>query len=123
MEGPPCIEGATCCTDGTWACNEGGGEPTCDEGVLCEMPGDCCEPFEEPKCVEGPGMCCFDGTWMCPDEGGACDGGLGEVCNQQNCCEQDLMPDCPPETNITCCFAGWQCLAQDMLCIPGIVCE
>jgi len=32
------------------------------------------------------------------------------------------MPDCPPETNINCCFGGWQCLDPDMVCVPGIVC-
>jgi hypothetical protein len=26
----PCIEGASCCADGTWSCNEGDGSPTCD---------------------------------------------------------------------------------------------
>jgi hypothetical protein len=32
-ENPPCVEGATCCADGEWACNEGDGRSTCE--VLC----------------------------------------------------------------------------------------
>lgn len=38
----PCIEGATCCADGTWRCNEGDGSSTCDTaggdctGVACD---------------------------------------------------------------------------------------
>jgi hypothetical protein len=36
---PTCIEGASCCADGTWACNEGDGSATCAEGQVC--PGGC----------------------------------------------------------------------------------
>jgi hypothetical protein len=33
----PCIEGASCCQDGTWSCNEGDGSPTCDPyGGVCQ---------------------------------------------------------------------------------------
>jgi hypothetical protein len=38
----PCIEGATCCADGTWHCNEGDGSSTCDtaggdcDGIACD---------------------------------------------------------------------------------------
>jgi len=32
----PCIEGVSCCADGTWSCNEGDGSPTCDSaGGVC----------------------------------------------------------------------------------------
>ena len=32
-ENPPCVEGAACCADGAWACNEGDERSTCD--ALC----------------------------------------------------------------------------------------
>lgn len=40
----PCIEGASCCADGTWACNEGNGEPTCD---VCSSAGPVTETNRE----------------------------------------------------------------------------
>jgi len=34
---PFCIEGATCCADGTWQCNLGNGDSSCPEaGAVCE---------------------------------------------------------------------------------------
>ena len=36
---PACFEGASCCADGTWACNDGAGNSTCeDSGVVCMGP-------------------------------------------------------------------------------------
>lgn len=32
---PYCYEGATCCADGTWACNEGDGTAPCAAGNVC----------------------------------------------------------------------------------------
>lgn len=72
---PACIEGATCCADGTWQCNQGTGEPACDnnEGVCL---GYACDPADEPgtgdnqPCFEGA-TCCPDGLWHCNDFGGS----------------------------------------------------
>jgi hypothetical protein len=46
----PCIEGASCCADGNWQCNEGDGQPTCEvcsatENLLGE-PRSRAEPVE-----------------------------------------------------------------------------
>ena len=36
-DNPTCVEGATCCADGTWACNEGDGSSTCaGQGAVCQ---------------------------------------------------------------------------------------
>ncbi len=76
MDGPPCIEGATCCIDGTWACNEGGGRPTCDEGVLCESPDECCDQDMAPDCPPYTSItCCLDG-WQCLGPAESCAPGL-----------------------------------------------
>jgi hypothetical protein len=32
----PCMEGASCCDDGRWACNQGDGSPSCEPGPVCE---------------------------------------------------------------------------------------
>jgi len=50
---PFCFEGASCCEDGSWACNNPDGSPSCQTGTVCDGPcgsrgdacatgGDCC---------------------------------------------------------------------------------
>jgi hypothetical protein len=75
-DNPMCIEGTTCCADGTWACNHVDGTPFCDEfdGVCTSAAG--CDPGLEPGagdnplCIEGA-TCCPDGRWQCNDVGGS----------------------------------------------------
>ncbi len=70
---PFCFEGATCCADGAWACNEGDGSPTCAAQEVCEAT---CDPALEPgtndlpTCFEGA-TCCGDGTWKCNEGDGS----------------------------------------------------
>jgi len=98
-------------------------------GIPCEEPpppADCCNPAEEPICIEGQ-TCCDDGLWYCNDEMSqpACPGEVGQVCEEPplDCCSPDAVPDCDDGTAPTCCFGGWLCLAPDELCIPGIPCD
>jgi hypothetical protein len=74
-DNPLCTEGATCCADGTWSCNEGDGTPVCDSfGGVCTSAE--CDLELEPgagdnaPCVEGA-TCCSDGQWQCNDFGGS----------------------------------------------------
>ena len=122
LDQPQCFEGSTCCDDGSWACNDDGGNPTCDEGVVCEAPT-CCDENRLPPCVEGPAMCCDDGSWMCPDEGGQCPGQPGDVCPGADCCDPNSPPPCAANLELTCCADGWACLDKGGVCAPGIVCD
>ncbi len=48
----PCIEGASCCADGSWRCNEGDGSPTCDSaGGVCN--GGACDDGLTPAETDG----------------------------------------------------------------------
>jgi hypothetical protein len=47
---PLCIEGVSCCADGTWACNEGAGQTTCPGGALGEVCGGCA--IQGESCVD-----------------------------------------------------------------------
>jgi hypothetical protein len=112
---PFCIEGATCCSDGTWQCNEGDGSSTCSGGegevcpsltcdnVLCIPGHHCVEQCDgNPTCVpdicEGfAGLECPDG-FTCdvpnphnPDEGGSCRQDCGGVCGA--CISDDQCGD------------------------------
>jgi hypothetical protein len=52
-DNPFCFEGATCCSDGTWACNAHDGSPTCDViGKVCQP-----DPCRDP--VTGEARCCL----------------------------------------------------------------
>ncbi|GJM26845.1 MAG: hypothetical protein DHS20C16_32600 [Phycisphaerae bacterium] len=74
---PFCFEGASCCADGTWACNNANGTPSCDLGLVCDEIGKCCLEggtcieTSEAKCYEkcgsfaGAGTSCT-GPWDCP---------------------------------------------------------
>jgi hypothetical protein len=50
----PCIEGASCCADGTWSCNEGNGEPTCDVCSAAGPEGETNGEDAEPEPPEAP---------------------------------------------------------------------
>jgi hypothetical protein len=73
---PLCFEGATCCADGTWACNEGDGSETCAAPVCTAETTACCDPAMMPGtngipfCIEGA-SCCADGTWACNEGDGS----------------------------------------------------
>ena len=83
---PSCIEGANCCSDGSWSCNNGAGQSTCPiDGNRCDLA--CCDGDDRPNepgnpfCATGF-ACCGDGDWMCNDRDGnpTCDGELSEEC-------------------------------------------
>jgi len=117
-----CIEGSNCCADGTWACNDDGGNPTCETAAVCM----CCQPGEEPDCIEGA-SCCSGGEWACNDDGGnpTCQE-LGATCELRpppDCCDPADEPVCIEGT--FCCADGtWDCndLAMPPACDPGEVC-
>lgn len=33
---PLCFEGHTCCSDGSWSCNNPDGSPSCETGTVCD---------------------------------------------------------------------------------------
>jgi len=112
-----CVEGASCCADGTWQCNAGDGSSSCAvPGRVCES---CCDPLEmpgrggAPACIEGA-SCCADGTWRCNDAGGGSTCGAGGVVCKGGCCDSALepgthgLPACIE--GATCCADGaWAC--------------
>lgn len=118
---PLCFEGATCCADGQWRCNQGNGTPSCNAiGDVCP---DLCEGFTPPGCVQTgcpdgqqcdttvgcvPSFCSCDpltGQIICTED---CGGG---VCVPDNppCCDPDLMPG---TNGIPICFEGASCCAD-----------
>jgi len=70
-DSPLCVEGATCCANGTWSCNEADGTPYCErsEGVCTAAE---CEPGvgDNAPCFEAA-TCCLDGQWQCNDANGS----------------------------------------------------
>lgn len=116
-----CVEGSSCCADGTWACNDDGGNPTCETASVCA----CCQPGEEPECIEGV-SCCGGGQWQCNDDGGnpVCPD-LGVACETKpvECCNPADAPACPDGP--FCCADGtWQCndLTMPPPCDSGELC-
>ncbi len=106
-EEPQCFEGSTCCDDGTWACNDGQGNPTCEAGSVCA----CCDPADAPQCFEGA-SCCAGGGWACNDEQGnsTCEV-AGVECDlppPPPCCEPVDEPQCF-EGSICCEDGTWGC--------------
>lgn len=120
-EQPPCFEGASCCADGSWACNDDAGQPTCETAPVCA----CCQPGEEPECIEGV-SCCGGGEWQCNDDGGqpTCED-LGVVCDlppPPSCCEPAEEPECI-EGAICCADGSWACNELGMPpCDTGDIC-
>jgi predicted nucleic acid-binding Zn ribbon protein len=102
-----CVEGSSCCADGTWACNDDGGNPTCETASVCA----CCQLGTEPGCIEGA-SCCGGGEWQCNDDGGnpTCVE-LGVVCDLPplpTCCEPSEAPACP-QAPFCCADGTWEC--------------
>lgn len=70
---PFCFEGASCCADGAWACNNADGSPSCDLGVVCDddeveiCGGFAGFPCSDPDdfCKTQPGECCCDFFGVC----------------------------------------------------------
>ncbi|MCA9706126.1 MAG: tail fiber domain-containing protein [Myxococcales bacterium] len=107
-EQPPCIEGASCCADGAWACNDDAGMPACEVGIECA----CCWEGDMPDCIEGA-TCCGGGVWACNGAGGVptCDGEPGVVCDlppPEECCDPADAPPCI-EGSICCADGSWAC--------------
>ena len=52
---PFCFEGASCCSDGNWNCNNADGSPSCTTGPVCDGPcgsrGDACSSGDD--CCSG----------------------------------------------------------------------
>jgi hypothetical protein len=80
---PFCFEGASCCANGTWACNEGDGSTTCPGRKLCAV-DTCCDLARMPghygaPCIEGA-SCCSDGSWACNEGPGTPTCDIGTIC-------------------------------------------
>ncbi|MFO0744605.1 MAG: Kazal-type serine protease inhibitor domain-containing protein [Myxococcota bacterium] len=139
---PLCFEGATCCGDGKWHCNDGPGTATCGEvgespmcacpEVLCatECPNgyvldaagcNTCECKPGPECPPLCDLYCRYGNKV--DEKGC------ELCAcnpAPTCCDATTRPTCPGDA-ATCCDDGrWSCdaSASPLACIAtGEVCK
>ncbi len=96
---PLCFEGASCCADGTWRCNDVNNPNTCAAALDClasEEPGE----NGNPLCFEGA-TCCADGEWRCND------GNSQSTCDAEAQCEA-AEPNCIE--GATCCTDGeWRC--------------
>ena len=82
---PFCFEGASCCGDGTWQCNQGNGQPSCDAlGDMCPLTE--CGGFAGIPCPDGQTCVDFPLDECDPDNGGAdCAG----VCIDDHACGDD----------------------------------
>lgn len=83
---PACTEGASCCADGTWACNAVDGTPTCPAGTVCGS-GEVCGGFAGIACADpddfcktAPGECCCDFQGECTARPDACPEVYAPVC-------------------------------------------
>jgi len=106
-ERPMCNFGSTCCDDGSWACDDQLGNPTCNgaTGTTCE----CCDPdgAQQLGCFEGA-SCCAGGEWECDDGGGgsACEA-PGAVCSGGGAMCESEGGSCVTGPEVCC--QGFQC--------------
>jgi len=107
---PFCIEGHTCCADGTWRCNNADGTPSCEAtSTACPT---CCPADEEPGVGGNPicfeGHACCDGQWICngPSAEPSCE--IGVAC-EAACCDP---ADEPGVNGNPLCFEGHSCCAD-----------
>lgn len=91
---PFCIEGHACCADGSWKCNDGGGNPICEKiGEVCE-PTDPCAYFVQPGCVQTgckSGYVC-DTTVGCVPSACSCDPLTGDIICTADCSGGTCVP-------------------------------
>jgi hypothetical protein len=120
-DNPPCIEGASCCGSGAWACNTGSGQSTCDVlGVQCDD-ADLCSGYVAPGCVQSgclSGETC-DTSVGCNPSSCTCNPDNGLVGCTKDCGGGTCVPDAPaqccnPETqpgvgDNPFCFEGHGC--------------
>jgi hypothetical protein len=98
---PFCFEGASCCADGTWACNNADGTPSCDVGDVCDEIGKCC--LEGGACIETTAAKCFDQCGSFAGVGTECTG----------------LADCPipPIVIAACCLPDGSCeITTECIC-------
>ena len=129
--GTPCVEGATCCADGTWQCNEGDGSPTCEAlGTVCGDPP--CVETSKCECLDrggryrGDNTTCSAAICFQPIEGACCldvdDGPLAfDTCEvtDPECCLASGGTFHGPGTTCTteaCCLPGGYCQDADPEC-------
>jgi hypothetical protein len=109
-ENPPCVEGATCCADGEWACNEGDGRSTCEvlcTGKPCGIGSKGCSANEY---CERPVGACDDanvtgvGVSVAHEGecGQACGGPLDVACPEGEFCKQELGACLDPAATGAC---------------------
>jgi len=81
---PPCFEGASCCADGSWACNNPDGSPSCLPGKECDeiCGGFAGIPCSDPNdfCKLNEGECCCDFQGVCTPIPDACPEYYAPVC-------------------------------------------
>ncbi|GEM_PF-2873658 len=108
---PQCIEGATCCSDGQWKCNNGDGTPICVATVISSVSDEesnCI--FTKPQCIEGA-TCCPDRQWRCNNGDGtpSCPDIAIPQETSRNC--TNSAPQCP-SGDISCCDGVWECCSN-----------
>ncbi len=116
-DNPICFEGHSCCADGNWSCNAGGGTSTCEQpSEACTA---CCDPAKEPGtgdnpiCFEGA-SCCATGSWQCNlgDASTSCEV-VGIVC------EEDLCAGFTPPGCVQSGCAEGQVCDRTVGCVPS----
>jgi hypothetical protein len=116
---PFCFEGASCCSNGKWACNEGDGSSTCEApGKPCAVG---CEGFEPPGCNQGgcdEGFVCGPSVGCVPSHC-ECDAATGAIICTKDCGGGTCVPDGP---GACCDEASEPGVGENPLCIEGASC-